>query len=108
MKRLVSLFVPLGAIASAGLATLATTCCVGPTLVALLGVSGAVAVASVIPYRPYLLGLSTALVAFAVWHAYRSRTACQTDQCPTQRTDRVTAWIAAVVTTVSAAIPLFL
>jgi mercuric ion transport protein len=108
MKRLVSLIVPVSAIGSAGLAALATACCVGPTIVALLGVSGAVAAASVIPYRSYLLGLSAALVAFAVWHAYRPRAACSTNQCTTQRTARVVVWIAAAATAVSAAIPLLL
>ncbi len=106
MKRLVSLIVPVGAIGSAGLAALATaSCAVGSTLVALLGVSGAVAVASVIPSRPSLLGLSTALVAFALWQAYRPHAAGSTDQCTPQRRARVAAWLAAVATVVSAAIP---
>jgi mercuric ion transport protein len=106
MKRLVSLVIPVSAIGSAALAALATACCVGPTIVALLGVSGAVAAASVVPYRPYLLGLSAALVAFAVWQAYRPHAACSTGTCTTTRqTARVAAWTAAVATAVSVTIP---
>ncbi len=53
MRRFRSLLVPASAIGSAGLAALATACCVGPVVVALFGVGGAIAAASMMPYRPY-------------------------------------------------------
>lgn len=107
MTRLRSLLILISAVSSAGLAAFATACCVGPVIVALFGVGGAVAAASMMPYRPYLLALAVALVAFAGWSAYRPRAVCATDQCATQRTARIAAWIAAVVTAISAAVPLF-
>lgn len=107
MKRFRSLLVPASAISSAGLAAFATACCVGPVVVALFGVGGAVAAASMAPYRLYLLGLAVVLVAFASWSAYRPRAVCATDRCTTQRTARIAAWTAAVVTAISAAAPLF-
>ncbi len=107
MKRFLALLVPAGAIGSAGLAALATACCVGPVVVALFGVGGAVAAASMIPYRPYLLGLALVLAVSAGWAAYRPRTVCTMNQCTTPRPARVAAWTAIVVTTVSAVVPFF-
>ena len=62
-----------GGMGAAGAATLASLCCVGPAVVATLGVGGAVAVASLAPYRLYLLLGAAALLGVGFWFAYRPR-----------------------------------
>jgi mercuric ion transport protein len=88
----------LGAAATAALASL---CCVGPAVVSIVGVSGAVAPAGLKPYRPFLILGSMALLGVAFWLTYQPRTAAGQGAvtCPTRagRMSRRIVWIAAVV-----------
>jgi hypothetical protein len=51
-------------------------CCIGPMAVGVLGVSGAIALARWQPYRPYILGVSAFLLAWAFWRTYHLRRVC--------------------------------
>lgn len=62
-----------------GMASAVGLCCFAPWVVPLLGVSGAILLARLGPYRPYFIGIAALLLAVALWGAYRSRKACPAD-----------------------------
>jgi MerT mercuric transport protein len=84
---------------SAFVAAIAGLCCVGPLAIAVIGVSGAVAAASLKPYRLPLLAVSFLLLAAAFWRTYRPRMATTGGSCPivVGRVTRVGLWVAALV-----------
>jgi membrane protease YdiL (CAAX protease family) len=91
-----------GASGALGLGTLAAAigaCCGLPWAVALLGVSGAVALARLSFLRPYALLGAGALLAVAFWWAYRPLPVCTDGTCnPVNRRPlRWIAWVAAVL-----------
>ncbi len=64
-----------------GLGTFAvifSLCCVGPFMITLLGVSGAIFIASFEPYRIYIIAVAAALLAFSFWRVYRKADNCAT------------------------------
>ena len=58
------------AIGISAIASFIGLCCIGPWAVALLGVSGAVAMAKWQPFRPYILGLAIIMLLWAFWRVY--------------------------------------
>ena len=89
-----------GGLATAIAAFFAALCCVGPSTVAVLGAGGALAAASLKPYRPYLLLASLAMILYGFWRAYRtSGLNRQGVACPTRigRFTRKALWFAAIV-----------
>ena len=88
----------LGAITAAFTAVAASLCCVGPAVVAWLGVSGAVAVAKLGAYRPYLLAAGTAMLAVGFYAAYRRGGVCRDGTCSRARTRfvKITLWSSAL------------
>ena len=85
-----------------GLGTLAAAigaCCGVPWAVALLGVSGAVALARLSFLLPYALLGAGALLAFAFWWAYRPMAVCADGTCNpvSRRPLRVIVWAATVL-----------
>lgn len=89
-----------GGLATAIAAVFAALCCVGPSTVALLGVGGVLAAASLAPYRPLLLLASLAMILYGFWRAYRSTGLNREGvACPTRvgRFTRKTLWFAAIV-----------
>lgn len=89
-----------GGLATAVAAFVAALCCVGPSTVALLGAGGALAAASIKPYRPFLLLASLAMILYGFWRVYgRSVRSKQGQACPTRigRLSRNALWFAAVV-----------
>lgn len=85
-----------------GLGTLAAAigaCCGVPWAVALLGVSGAVALARLSFLLPYALLGAGALLAFAFWWAYRPAAVCADGTCNpvSRRRLRVIVWVATVL-----------
>lgn len=56
-------------------------CCIGPWAVVLFGVSGAVTMARWAPYRPYILAVSAAMLAWAFWRIYRPQPDCEDGSC---------------------------
>ncbi len=94
-----------------GLSFLIASCCIGPTLFLLLGVSvGALGVFSVLePYQPYFIGAGVLALAFAGHRIFRPAemdTDCGDDACaPDSRSRRFTRrfFIVAVVLFMGAA-----
>jgi mercuric ion transport protein len=97
-----------------GLSFLIASCCIGPTLFLLLGVSvGALGVFSVLePYQPYLIGAGVLALGFAGYQIFRPaspNTGCADDACaPDARSRRFTRRffvVAVVLFAVAAAYP---
>ena len=66
-------------------AVLASSCCIGPLILAAIGMSGAGFIAPVAEYRPIFIGLTFALIGVAYYFTYgRREKAC----CPGERPKR--------------------
>lgn len=75
-------FLAGGGILAAGLAS---SCCIGPLILAAIGMSGAGFIAPVAEYRPIFIGLTFALIGVAYYFTYgRREKAC----CPGERPKR--------------------
>lgn len=97
MKRV--LWSELGALTSAGTVAATILCCL-PFATGVLGAALAAVGAHFEPYRPYLAGISLALLAYSFRGAYRSDSACATEGCDRPRAVRyrhVMTWVVAVV-----------
>lgn len=94
----------LGAAIAAAFAGL---CCIGPAGVALLGVGGSLAAASLKPYRPVLLLVSLALLAFGFWRTYGRRVMVNGVSCPIRvgRFARTVLWVSAIMWVIAAILP---
>jgi mercuric ion transport protein len=89
---------------------LASLCCIGPLVFALLGISGAAFAQRFAPLRPYLLVATYALLGGAFYSTYRPAKpecapggACELPRA--NRAGRVMLWIAAVVVLLATAFP---
>jgi mercuric ion transport protein len=81
-------------------ATAASLCCIGPAVVSIVGVGGAVAAAGLKPYRPLLMMASLALIGLGLWFAYRpSIASSRVSACPSRagRVSRIIVWVAAIL-----------
>lgn len=90
-------------------AVVASACCVGPALLALIG-AGTVGISGVLgAYRPYFIGISALLLGIAFYLTYRKREIiCEDGTCKTVRGgkwDKIGVWFAAVVAAAVIAIP---
>ena len=97
-----------GALGLGGLAAAFGLCCSVPWAVALLGVTGAIAIARLAFLLPYTLIAAVVLLGLGFWWAYRPELACGDGACaPTdRRTLRWLVWIAAVIVAALAAVAL--
>jgi mercuric ion transport protein len=99
-----------------GLSVLIASCCLGPALFLLFGVSvsalGALSVFE--PVRPYLIGLGGALLLYAGWRIHRTAPAGQEAECaenacaprsPARRVSRRLFWVATGIYAVAVAYP---
>jgi mercuric ion transport protein len=88
-------------------AVAASLCCVGPAVVALLGTGGAIAVARLEPYRPYLLGAGVVMLAFGFHIAYRPGGTCRDGTCSrgVSRFVRWSLWVSAAAMIAAFALP---
>ena len=89
---------------------LASVCCIGPLVFALLGISGAAFAQRFEPLRPYLLVATYALLAGAFYSTYRPAQAeCGPGEaCEMPRANRAgkaMLWIAAAVVLLTTAFP---
>lgn len=82
-----------GALAVGGVAALlASSCCLGPLLLVMLGFSGAWigSLAKLEPYRPYFLALTLIALGIAGYQLFRKRNSCTVqDTCATPRIRRL-------------------
>jgi hypothetical protein len=88
-----------GALGAALAAFFAALCCVGPSTVALFGAGGALAAASLKPYRPYFLIGSLALILYGFWRTYGRPKFRPGAACPLRvgRVARSALWLSALV-----------
>jgi len=91
---------------------LASACCIGPVVFALLGISGAAFAQRFEPLRPYLLVATYALLGGAFYTTYGpAKTECAPGEaCEMPRANRVrkvTLWIAAVVVLLATTFPIY-
>jgi mercuric ion transport protein len=87
----------------------ASSCCLVPLLFAALGVGGVGATAAIGAYRPYLLGVTAALLGAGLYFTYRSPRAtadtCSCERPRVNRASRIALWLSTVVIVVLAASP---
>ncbi|RMH44081.1 MAG: mercuric transport protein [Deltaproteobacteria bacterium] len=96
-------------------ALLASACCVGPLVLALLGLGGAGLLVRFEPYRPLFVAITVALLGAGFYAAYRPRRAAAPAGgdasdcgCPAPRANRAgraLLWVAAVLVAVLLAFP---
>lgn len=67
-----------GAVVSA---FLASACCIGPLLLALLGLGGAGLLIKLEPYRPYFTVVTLAALGAGFWFTYRKPKVVEGDDC---------------------------
>lgn len=88
----------LGALVSASLASI---CCLGPVVLAGVGLGGASLAAGLVKYRPLFLGLTGAFLASAFYLTYRKRPIdCADGRCEWRagsRSMKTALWIVAVL-----------
>jgi mercuric ion transport protein len=88
----------------------ASACCIGPFVLAVLGLGGAASVLALAPYRPWLLGASFLLLGAAFYLTYRRpAAACAPDEAcavPRLRQGRLLLWLATLVVFLAATLPL--
>jgi mercuric ion transport protein len=88
---------------------LASACCIGPVVFALLGFSGAALAQRFEPFRPYLLVLTFGLLVGAFYFTYRPRAACgpgQACEIPgTNRLGKIMLWLAAIIVLLATTFP---
>lgn len=89
---------------------LASACCIGPLVFALLGISGAAVAARLEPLRPYLLVVTYALLGGAFYSTYRTqKPACapgaSCERPGASRIGRAMLWLAAIVVILATTFP---
>jgi mercuric ion transport protein len=99
----------VGALA-AGLA--ASTCCLGPLVLAIIGIGGAASALALAPYRPYLLALTAIFLGLAFYLTYRRPAgACGPGKaCEMPRTSTVgkmLLWVVTLVVLLAATFPYY-
>lgn len=82
-------------------ALLASLCCIGPVVFALIG-AGSLGFAAVFePYRPYLLALTVLFLGTAFYFTYRRREVkCEDGTCRVESAgqwNKILLWVAAIV-----------
>lgn len=91
-------FPVIGAIVSAFIASL---CCIGPVVLAIIGVSGAGLFSKFESLRPYLFGLTAVLLAVAFYLTYKKREVlCEDGSCKIKsagKWNKITLWIATIL-----------
>ena len=90
-------------------AFLASACCIGPLIFALLGLGGAGLLVKFEPYRPYFLAITFALLGTGFYFTYRNprvsasatsgadAAACDCPAPRTNRAGRIMLWVATVL-----------
>ena len=91
-------------------AILSAACCLGPLILAFLGLGGARTALAFEPYRLYFLGGTALLLGFGFYHTYwRQQPQCGEDEVCTMprahRFGRIMLWVATVVVIITAGFP---
>jgi mercuric ion transport protein len=101
----------LTAVGSVLAAIVASLCCIGPVVVALIGVGSIGAFAAFESLRPYLIGVTALLLGFAFYLTYRKREVqCEDGTCKMESAGKwntLSVWLATVIAAVALAFPYF-
>ncbi len=74
-------------------AILASSCCIGPLVLAAIGVSGASFFAPITKYRPIFIGITFALIGVSYYFTYgRGKTCCQGESNKRRWAQEVPLW----------------
>ncbi len=81
-----------------GAAFAASVCCVGPLVLALLGLGGAGLLVKLEPYRPLMMVVTLGLLGLGFWLTYRKPSAASGDACDCEkprvnRAGRIGLWL---------------
>ncbi|MCL4523225.1 MAG: mercuric transporter MerT family protein [Acidobacteria bacterium] len=81
----------VGILGAIGTAIVASICCIGPVVLAGLGIGAVAAAQAFAPYRPLFLAVTAVLLGLGFYYAYRKpkQAACEGEVC---ETPRVTRW----------------
>jgi mercuric ion transport protein len=96
-----------------GAAFAASACCVGPIVLALLGLGGGALLLKFEPYRPYFLGATALALGGAFFLTYRrpSPESCEPGAAcsnpSTRRRQKIALWIVAAIVLLIAAFPYY-
>ena len=104
-KRLATLLVaPLAATMAGAVisAFLASACCIGPLVLALIGLGGTGLLIKLEPYRPYFTVATLAALGAGFWFTYRKPKLVEGDDCgcehpKSNRLGKVLLWVVTVV-----------
>jgi copper chaperone CopZ len=99
-------------------AIIASLCCIGPVVVALIGVGSIGAFSVFEAYRPYLIGLTAAILGLAFYLTYRKREVkCEDSTCPegmdshkvesAGKWNKIAVWLVTFIAAVAIAFPYF-
>lgn len=88
----------------------ASSCCLGPVILAALGLGGAGLFAGIAAYRPYMLAFTAVFLGVGFYLSYRKPKAVENDDCgcralKARRMPRVFLWMAAGITALVAVSP---
>ena len=88
-----------GAVGLSAVAFAFGVCCVAPWAVTLLGVGGAILLARLAVFQPYVVAATLALIGVGFWYAYRRKPATDGQACAIEnrKSLRWMVWIGAVI-----------
>ena len=92
-------------------AIVASLCCIGPVVVALVGVGSIGAFSAFDAYRPYLIGITVAILGLAFYLTYRKREVkCEDGTCKVEsagKWNKIGVWSATLIAASAIAFPYF-
>lgn len=93
-----------------GAALTASVCCVGPLVLALLGLGGAGLLVKMEPYRPAMIAVTAAFLAVGFWLTYRKPTPavgpeCDCEKPAVNRAGRIGLWLVTALVAALLAFP---
>lgn len=90
-------------------AIVASLCCIGPAVLALVGAGSIGAFAAFEPYRPYFVGITVAILGLAFYLTYRKREVkCEDGTCKVEgasKWNKISAWLATFFAVVAIGYP---
>lgn len=92
-------------------ALVASACCIGPLVLAALGIGGAGLLLKLEPYRPYFIALTVGLLGVGFFVTYRKPKAadggpeCDCERPRTHRFGKLMLWVATVLVVLALAFP---
>jgi mercuric ion transport protein len=90
-------------------AIVASLCCIGPAVLAIVGVGGISLFSAFVKYRPYFIGFTAILLGLAFYLTYRKReVVCEDGSCKIEsaaKWNKITVWLATLIAAGAIAFP---